>query len=96
MYFFRLIVFLQLKTDYFVMSTLELRAELFREMNPLLDTPSALEKVLAYVKGLVKVQQADVPRAGWTAAAKQAHIDGEDKLMAADFFDDETMEDWKW
>jgi hypothetical protein len=78
------------------MSTLELRAELFREMNPLLDTPSALEKVLAFVKGLVKVQQVGAPRAGWTAAAKQAHIDGEDKLMVADFFDDEKMEDWQW
>ena len=36
------------------------------------------------------------PRAGWTAAAKQVHIDGEDKLMVADFFDDEKMEDWQW
>lgn len=34
------------------------------------------------------------PREGWAAAAKQAHDDGEDKLMAADVFEDETMEDW--
>ena len=65
-------------------------------MNPLLDTPSAMEKVLTFVKGLVKAQQTDVPRAGWAAAAKQAHADGEDKLMAADLFDDEPMEDWQW
>jgi antitoxin MazE len=35
-------------------------------------------------------------RNGWAAAAKQAHADGEDRLMAADVFEDETMEDWKW
>ncbi len=35
-------------------------------------------------------------RSGWAAAAKQAHADGEDKLMAADVFEEEAMEDWKW
>ena len=40
--------------------------------------------------------RAELFRDGWTAAAKQAHIDGEDKLMVADVFEDETMEDWKW
>ena len=35
-------------------------------------------------------------RSGWAAAAKQAHADGEDKLMAADVFEDETMEDLTW
>lgn len=44
----------------------------------------------------VNARQKDTPRAGWAAAAKQAHADGEDKLMAADFFDDEPMEDWQW
>ena len=40
--------------------------------------------------------KASVPaRAGWAAAAKQAHADGEDKLIAADVFEDETMEDWE-
>jgi antitoxin MazE len=81
---------------YYVMSTLELREELFREMNPLLDTPSALEKVLAFVKGLVIAQQAAAPRAGWAAAAKQAHDNGEDKLMVADVFSDDAVEDWQW
>ncbi len=35
-------------------------------------------------------------RSGWAAAAQQAHLDGEDRLMAADVFEDETMKDWKW
>ena len=35
-------------------------------------------------------------RSGWAAAAQQAHLDGEDRLMANDVFEDETMEDWKW
>lgn len=78
---------------------MQLRAELFREMNPLLDSESAMTKVIAFVKGLVISQKKEsgiVPRDGWAAAAKQAHADGEDKLMAADVFEDETMEDWKW
>jgi len=42
---------------------------------------------------LVTTQQKDVhttARIGWAAAAKQAHADGEDKLMAADVFEDEA------
>ncbi len=81
------------------MTTIQLRAELFREMNPLLDSEAALTKVLAFVKGLVIAQKKEsgiTSRAGWAAAAKQAHADGEDKLMASDVFEDETMEDWKW
>jgi len=35
------------------MTTIQLRAELFREMSPLLDSESALEKLLAYVKTLL-------------------------------------------
>jgi antitoxin MazE len=81
------------------MTAIQLRAELFREMNPLLDSEAALTKVLAFVKGLVVAQKKEsgtTSRVGWAAAAKQAHADGEDKLMAADVFEDETMEDWKW
>jgi len=81
------------------MTAIQLRAELFREMNPLLDSEAALTKVLAFVKGLVVAQKKEsgiTSRAGWADAAKQAHADGEDKLMAADVFEDETMEDWKW
>ena len=81
------------------MTAIQLRAELLREMNPLLDSEAALTKVLAYVKSLVVAQKKEsgiTSRAGWAAAAKQAHADGEDKLMVADVFEDETMEDWKW
>ena len=34
------------------MTTLQLRAELFREMNPLLDSEAVLEKLIKYVKKL--------------------------------------------
>ena len=78
------------------MTTIQLRAELFREMNPLLDSESALEKVIAFVKGLVKLEQKESPRAGWAAAAKQAHANGDDKLLVADVFADEPTEDWQW
>ena len=33
----------------------------------------------------------EIARNGWAAAAKQAHADGEDKLMAADVFEDITF-----
>ena len=78
---------------------MQLRAELFREINPLLDSEVAMTKVIAFVKGLVIAQKKETgitPRNGWAAAAKQAHIEGEDKLIAEDVFEDETMEDWKW
>ena len=81
------------------MSAIQLRAELFREMNPLLDSESAMTKVIAFVKKLVVAQKKEgglVTREGWAAAARQAHADGEDKLMANDIFEDEMMEDWKW
>jgi antitoxin MazE len=81
------------------MTALELNAELYRAMGEIADNETLLAKVLAYVKGLVTTQQKGAnasARNGWAAAAKQAHADGEDKLMAADVFEDETMEDWKW
>lgn len=40
------------------MTTIQLREELFREMNPLLDSKSALEKMLAYVKTLLPAKKA--------------------------------------
>ena len=82
-----------------MMTAIQLRAELFREMSPLLDNESAMTKVIAFVKSIVIAQKKEAgiaPREGWAAAAKQAHNDGEDKLMAADVFEDETMEDCIW
>ena len=78
------------------MTTVQLREELFREMSPLLDSETALKKVIAFVKTLGKAQQKDNLRIGWADAAKRAHADGEDKLMAADVFEDEKMGDWQW
>ena len=74
------------------MTALQLNAELYRAMGEIADNETLLAKVLAYVKGLVTTQQKDAnttARIGWAAAAK-------DKLMAADVFEDEAMEDWKW
>ncbi len=46
------------------MTAMQLRAELFREMNPLLDSESALEKMLAFVRTLVPAKKAKA-EAGW-------------------------------
>ena len=46
------------------MTAIQLRAELFREMNPLLDSESALEKMLAFVRTLVPAKKAKA-EAGW-------------------------------
>lgn len=81
------------------MDAIQLRAELFREMNPLLDSEVAMTKVIMFVKGLVNAQKKEAGitiRKGWAAAAKKAHANGEDKLLVADVFEDETMEDRKW
>ena len=71
------------------MTAIELREELFREMNPLLDSETAMKKIIAYVKGLVVAQnkKSDVAtRKGWAAAAKKAHAAGEDKQVTVDDF----------
>ena len=81
------------------MTAIELREELFREMNPLLDSETAMKKIIAYVKGLVVAQNKKTgvaTRKGWAAAAKKAHAAGEDKLMIADVFENEKMEDLQW
>ena len=46
------------------MTAIQLRAELFREMNPLLDSEAALEKLLAFVKSLSPAKKAKT-EAGW-------------------------------
>ena len=40
------------------MTAIELRAELLREMSPLLDNESAMTKMLAFVKSLVRTKKA--------------------------------------
>ena len=39
------------------MTTVQLRAELFREMNPLLDNETAMQKILVFVKSLVPAKK---------------------------------------
>ena len=39
------------------METMQLRAELFREMNPMLDSDEMLRKMIAYVRSLFALQQ---------------------------------------
>ena len=79
------------------MTAIQLRAELFRQMNPLLDNEVAMTKVLEFVKGLMPSNSRSVSaRRGWAAAAKKAHKDGQDALIVDDVFVDETMGDWKW
>jgi len=58
-----------------------------------------MTKVIAFVRSLVTSQkrQAGIPaREGWAVAAKQAHADGQDTLIAEDIFTDENIDDWKW
>ena len=56
------------------------------------EEPTTKRQVPAELKNLRGIGS----RSGWAAAAQQAHLDGEDQLMATDVFEDETMEDWKW
>ena len=41
------------------METLQLRAELFREMNPMLDSDVMLRKMIVYVRSLFAAQQSE-------------------------------------
>lgn len=45
-----------------IMTAIQLRAELFREMSPLLDSEAAMEKMLTFVRTLVPAKKAE---AGW-------------------------------
>ena len=46
------------------MTAIELRAELFREMSPLLDNESAMTKMLAFVRSLIPAKKAKA-ETGW-------------------------------
>lgn len=71
------------------MTTLELRAELFREINPLLESEVLLQKILTFVKDLVRNQpKADdkliEPTADDAKTAKQKAYVKETLLSALD------------
>ena len=81
------------------MTAIQLREELLREMSPLLDSETAMEKMLMFVRSLSlpkKAKSGALTRQGWAAAAKQAHLDEQDQLMAEDVFEDDKVEDWQW
>ena len=84
------------------MTAIQLRAELLRELNPIFDSEVAMQKALIALRDIRKVVFTDVPvnktasRKGWSAAARRAHKQGDDQLMAADIFEDDKVEDWQW
>ncbi|MEI7597670.1 MAG: AbrB/MazE/SpoVT family DNA-binding domain-containing protein [Bacteroidota bacterium] len=46
-------------------------------------------------KGYIILRPKSTPRKGWDKAFKQMHEKGDDKLLMADIFDDENIEEWK-
>ncbi len=84
------------------MTAIQLRAELLRELNPILDSEVAMLKALTAIRDIrqkvltqVSVQNTSV-RKGWSAAARKAHKQGDDQFVTADIFEDDKVEDWKW
>ena len=84
------------------MTALRLRAELLRELNPIFDSEVAMQKALTALRDIRRVVLTEVPvtkataRKGWSAAARKAHKQGDDQLIAADIFEDDKVEDWQW
>ena len=84
------------------MTAIQLRAELLRELNPIFDSEVAMRKALTALRDIRKVVFTEVPvtkpavRKGWSAAARKAHKQGDDQLVAADIFEDDKVEDWQW
>ena len=65
LYFTRFALSLQSKPKHVrIMTAIQLRAELFREMSPLLDSEAAMEKMLAFVRTLVPAKKTKA-EAGW-------------------------------
>ena len=96
----KLSFFLQLLS--WIMTAIQLRAELLRELNPILDSEVAMLKALTAIRDIrqkvltqVSVQNTSV-RKGWSAAARKAHKQGDDQFVTADIFEDDKVEDWQW
>ncbi len=45
-------------------------------------------------KGHIILKPKSLPRKGWDKSFKKMHINGDDKLIMSDVFDDETFEEW--
>jgi len=84
------------------MTAIQLRAELLRELNPIFDSEVAMQKALTALRSISRVVFTEVPtttaapRKGWATAARKAHKQGDDQMIAADVFEDDKMEDWQW
>lgn len=84
------------------MTTMQLRAELLRELNPIFESEVAMKKALLALRDIRKMIFTEVPaskkdvRQGWSAAACEAHKAGNDRLLDADVFEDDKVEDWSW
>ena len=84
------------------MTAIQLRAELLRELNPIFDSEVAMQKALTALRDIRKVVFTEMPvtrpavRKGWSVAARKAHKQGDDQLVAADIFEDDKVEDWQW
>lgn len=82
------------------MTAIQLRADLLRELNPIFDSKTAMEKALSALRDIRRTVLTDVPavkstkRKGWAAAAKRAHEQGADQLIAADVFEDDKVEEY--
>lgn len=84
------------------MTAIRLRAELLRELNPIFDSEVAMQKALTALRDIRRTIFTEASptktavRKGWSAAARKAHKQGDDKLVAADIFEDDKVEDWQW
>ena len=84
------------------MTAIQLREDLLRELNPIFDSEVAMQKALTALRDIRKVVFTEVlvtkpaVRKGWSAAARKAHKQGDDQLVAADIFEDDKVEDWQW
>ena len=79
------------------MSTVELRAELFREMNPLLDNDTAMEKLLKYVKKLTSKKVAMDETEYLRSSPRMAEIlrEGEKEIAEGNFTPIAIEDLWK-
>ena len=46
-------------------------------------------------KGHIIIKPLAKPRKGWDKAFMEMHANGDDKLMIADIFEEENLEEWK-
>lgn len=69
------------------MTTMQLRAELLRELNPIFESEVAMKKALLALRDIRKkvfteaLASKKAVRQGWSAAARKAHEAGNDQLM---------------